>query len=118
MIKNIIFDLGNVIINYDQKAIIERFTENEEEKEYIYNEIFNAPEWEMQDLGNITNIEAVEIINKRNNFKYEKLTQVFLMEWYKKQKINKDIIKIAKKLKEKGYNIYVIKLLKEYKIEL
>ncbi len=108
MIKNIIFDLGNVIINYDQKAIIERFTENEEEKEYIYNEIFNAPEWEMQDLGNITNIEAVEIINKRNNFKYEKLTQVFLMEWYKKQKINKDIIKIAKKLKEKGYNIYVL----------
>ncbi len=108
MIKNIIFDLGNVIINYDQKAIIERFAENEEEKEYIYNEIFNAPEWEMQDLGNVTNIEAAEIINKRNNLKYEKLTQVFLMEWYKEQKINKDIIEIAKKLKEKGYNIYVL----------
>lgn len=31
MIRNIIFDLGNVIINYNQKQIIKHFTENEEE---------------------------------------------------------------------------------------
>ena len=31
MIKNIIFDLGNVIINYNQKKIINNFTEKEEE---------------------------------------------------------------------------------------
>ena len=31
MIKNIIFDLGNVIINYNQKQLINNFTEKEEE---------------------------------------------------------------------------------------
>ena len=45
MIKNIIFDLGNVIINYNQKQIINNFTEKEEEISYIYDKIFNAPEW-------------------------------------------------------------------------
>ncbi len=108
MIKNIIFDLGNVIINYNQKKIINNFTEKEEEIKYIYNEIFNSPEWTLMDLGNITNDEAIEIINKRNGFKYEKLTQNFLREWYKKQPINRDIVELAKRLKERGYNLYVL----------
>ena len=70
MIKNIIFDLGNVIINYNQKQIINNFTKKEEEINYIYNEIFNSPEWALMDLGDITNDEAIETINKRNGFKY------------------------------------------------
>lgn len=108
MIKNIIFDLGNVIINYNQKKIINNFTKKEEEIKYIYDEIFHAPEWTLTDLGDITNDEAIEIINKRNEFKYEKLTQEFLHEWYKKQPINRDIVEIAKILKNNGYNLFVL----------
>lgn len=108
MIKNIIFDLGNVIINYNQKKIINNFTEKEEEIKYIYDEIFHDPEWTLMDLGDITNDEAIEIINKRNEFKYEKLTQEFLHEWYKKQPINRDIVEIAKILKNNGYNLFVL----------
>lgn len=108
MIKNIIFDLGNVIINYNQKKIINNFTEKEEEIKYIYEEIFHAPEWTLMDLGDITNDEAIEIINKRNEFKYEKLTQEFLHEWHKKQPINRDIVEIAKILKNNGYNLFVL----------
>ena len=108
MIKNIIFDLGNVIINYNQKKIINNFTEKEEEIKYIYDEIFHAPEWTLMDLGDITNDEAIEIINKRNEFKYEKLTQEFLHEWNKKQHINRDIVEIAKILKNNGYNLFVL----------
>ena len=108
MIKNIIFDLGNVIINYNQNKIINNFTEKEEEIKYIYDEIFHAPEWTLMDLGDITNDEAIEIINKRNEFKYEKLTQEFLHEWHKKQPINRDIVEIAKILKNNGYNLFVL----------
>ena len=108
MIKNIIFDLGNVIINYNQKQIINNFTKKEEEIKYIYDEIFHAPEWELMDLGNITNDEAIEVINKRNEFKYQKLTDNFLHEWYKEQEINRDIVEIAKKLKRNGYKLFVL----------
>ena len=108
MIRNIIFDLGNVIINYNQEQIINNFTKNEEEIKYIYDEIFHATEWELMDLGNITNDEAIEVINKRNEFKYQKLTDNFLHEWYKKQEINRDIVEIAKKLKKNGYKLFVL----------
>ena len=108
MIRNIIFDLGNVIINYNQEQIINNFTKQEEEIKYIYDEIFHAPEWELMDLGNITNDEAIEVINKRNEFKYQKLTDNFLHEWYKEQEINRDIVEIAKKLKRNGYKLFVL----------
>ena len=108
MIENIIFDLGNVIINYNQKQIINHFTNKEDEINYIYNEIFHSPEWALMDLGKITNSEAIELINKRNKFKYEKLTQKFLNEWYKQQPINREIVEIAKKLKKTGYNLFVL----------
>lgn len=108
MIRNIIFDLGNVIINYNQKQIINNFTEKEDEIKYIYDEIFHAPEWTLMDLGEITNDRAIEVINRRNEYRYSKLTEDFLHEWYKKQPINRDIVEIAKRLKEKGYNLYVL----------
>ena len=108
MIKNIIFDLGNVIINYNQEQIISNFTDKEDEIKYIYDEIFHSPEWTLMDLGNITNDETIEVINKRNEFKYAKLTEDFLHEWYKTQPINEDVVELAKKLKEQGYNLYVL----------
>lgn len=52
--------------------------------------------------------EAIEIINVRENYKYSKLTENFWQNWYKEQKINDDIVEVAKKLKDKGYNIFVL----------
>lgn len=108
MVKNIIFDLGNVIINYNQDKIARNFAKSEEEVKYVFDEIFNAPEWAMQDLGNITIEGAIENINRRNNYKYEDLTTNFLSEWFKLQEINRDIVDIAKSLKSNVYNIFVL----------
>lgn len=108
MIKNIIFDLGKVIIKYNEEQIINKFTKKEEEVKYIYEKIFHAPEWNLMDLGNITNDEAIKAINKRNEFKYRKLTDIFLHEWYKKREINRNMVEIAKKLKKNGYKLFVL----------
>ncbi len=108
MIKNIILDLGNVIINYNQEKIIKHFTQKKDEHDYIIEQIFKAPEWQMMDMGTITNQEAANIINQRNNFKYKDLTDEFLNNWYKVQIINRDVVEFAKKLYEKGYKLYVL----------
>ena len=108
MVKNIIFDLGNVIINYNQEKIIKRYTLEKDEHDYIIKEIFKSPEWQLMDLGEISNPGAADNINKRNGYKYKELTDNFLDNWYKEQNINEDIVNIAKKLHEKGYKIYVL----------
>ena len=48
MIKNIIFDIGNVILNFNINEVLQKFTSNEVEKEFILKNIINSPEW----LGN------------------------------------------------------------------
>ena len=108
MIKNIIFDLGNVIVNFNQEKIINHFTQVKEEHDYIIDQIFNAPEWRLMDLGEVSNEEAANLINQRNNNKYKELTERFLNEWYKVQTINQDTVEVAKKLFEQGYKIYVL----------
>ena len=108
MIKNIIFDLGNIIINYNQKDIINNFTQDNIEYKYIIDEIFKSPEWQMMDLGNITNQQAADAINRRNDYKYKQLTNNFLNNWYKVQTINIDTVEIAKKLYKNGYKLFVL----------
>ena len=80
MIRNIIFDLGDVIIKKDLNYIINKFTKKENEVEYILEKMLNSPEHELLDLGKITIEEAVNRINKRNDYKYEKLTNDYAKE--------------------------------------
>lgn len=106
-IKNIIFDLGNVILNFNKENIIKAFTDNKDEHDYL-EKIFDSQEWQMTDLGILTNQEAADNINKRNNYIYRDLTEKFLNNSYKELKINRDTADIGKSLKEMGYRIYVL----------
>lgn len=40
MIKNVVFDMGNVLINYKPEAFIQSFTSNEKHQQMLLNEIF------------------------------------------------------------------------------
>ena len=63
MIKTVIFDIGNVILNFDIDEILKKYTDNEEERIFIKNNVFNSPEWTgigLIDIGYITLEEAAE----------------------------------------------------------
>ena len=50
-IRNIVFDMGNVLLDYNPRQVVERFCADEEEQELILRELFHAPEWLMADRG-------------------------------------------------------------------
>ena len=100
--------MGNVIIKGTHSSIIKDFGKNEEEKKFIEEEFLKAPEWNLMDLGMITNDDAIINIQKRSNKKFHDLIETALYEWYKNLHVNEDIVDIAKKLKLKNYNIYVL----------
>lgn len=108
MVKNIVFDLDNIIIRGTHSSIIVDFAKNEEERKFIENKFLKSPEWNLMDLGMITNDEAINEIQKRNESKFHQLIEISLHEWYKNLHVNEDIVYIARKLKSKGYNIYVL----------
>lgn len=65
MIKNIIFDLGNVIIKGTHSSIITELAKNEEERNFIKDKFLKSPEWNLMDLGRITNEQAIIEIQKK-----------------------------------------------------
>lgn len=111
MIKNIIFDFGNVIIKFNPREIAKKYTNIPEEIDFIENEVVNSEEWlgkGLIDLGEITLSEAASRINKRTNYIHEDLVNRFLNDLPNNFTYNGDILNTIKELKNKGYNLYLL----------
>lgn len=80
MIKNIIFDIGNVILNFNVNEVVKKFTNNIEEQKFILENIINSPEWlgnALIDTGYISREDAIEIVKDRTNHYNDKLIGIF-----------------------------------------
>ena len=54
MVKNIVFDMGNVLVRYDSMKVCRHFMTDEVEMEKVCTSVFISPEWLMLDMGLIT----------------------------------------------------------------
>ena len=111
MIKNIIFDFGDVIIKFNPKEIAKKYTNNPEELDFIIKEVVNSEEWlgkGLIDLGEISLLEAASRINKRTNYIHEDLVNSYLRDLPNNFTYNGDILNLLNKLKNKGYKLYLL----------
>lgn len=110
MIKNIIFDLGNVIVQNPNINTVKEFFEQEKDATNFCEYIFKSEFWKMMDLGQITNLEIADIIEKQNLVPVKNYNEVknFMLNWFSKCIINEETIEIGKKLKKDGYKIYIL----------
>ena len=106
MIKNVIFDLGNVLLSFEPKEYVKSKV-IEEKIEEIYESIFKSKEWPMLDRGTITEEEAkVNIINRKVENK-EFINSVF-EKWYDILTPIESSVEVLKKLKERGYKVFYL----------
>lgn len=108
MIKNIVFDMGNVVLSYNPQYIIEHFTQDKSIQEKLIHTIFQSLEWLMLDKGTITKKEACEIMKNRVENSLHPLVEQVMNEWYLHMPQFKEVIQLSKELKEKGYNLYLL----------
>ena len=54
MIKNIVFDLGNVLISFKPKEYLDKKNYPEEIKATILSDVFGSLEWQLIDSASIT----------------------------------------------------------------
>lgn len=119
-IKNIIFDIGNVILKFKYIDIIDKFVKNEDEKQFIINNVINSPEWlkySIIDTGYITQKEAIQIVKDRTNHINDELIELFWSTYNDYAKVNEEAINIIKNLKLRGYNIYLLSNINQYTVD-
>ena len=106
MIKNIIFDLGNVMIDFSPKEYVESKI-GKRKAEEIYKCIFQSEEWPMLDRGTIDEENAKKNIINRNIENEDLINKVF-KNWYEILIPIESSVSVLKRLKENGYNIYYL----------
>ena len=109
MIKNIIFDMGNVLIKFDPDIFIKKVgITNLEDIEILKREIYKSKEWSMMDRGTLTDEQACTIMEKRVPAHLKDYVKKLTCEW------NRPIIPIdgseelIKELKDNNYKIYLL----------
>lgn len=107
MIKNVIFDLGQVLIEWKPINLLRNFTNNEEDI-HLLETICTSDEWERLDEGTITKQEVLENVSKRLPSRLKNIAEKFIYHYAEYLVLNDDICEIAMKLKENGYHIYVL----------
>lgn len=110
MIKNIIFDLGNVIIQNPTLNTVKEFFAEENDASVFYRYIFKSEFWKMMDLGKITNLEIADTIKEQKLVNVKNYDEIknFMLNWFSKCIINTDTIELGKRLKKSGYRIYIL----------
>ncbi len=117
MIKNIVFDIGNVILKFDINDLLNRYTSDKEEQKFILDNIINSPEWlkyGLIDTGYISRKNAIAIVQDRTNHKKDKLIENFWNTYNAYAKIDDRILELIKKLKTNNYKIYLLSNINPY----
>jgi len=107
MIKNIIFDLGNVLLNFKPLEFLYAKIPEKQMAHQIYEEIFKSGEWLALDRGVITEEEAINAICDRNT-EQSQLIKFVMNDWYQMLTPIEDVIDVLKELRNMGYKIYFL----------
>lgn len=108
MIKNVIMDMGNVLLDYNPQVVMDKYIENPEDKKIISAELFNGNEWRQKDLGLITDMEMYQKVKKRVPENLHKALLNCVNEWSICMVPVNGARKFTDYVKEKGYDIYVL----------
>lgn len=96
MIKNVIFDFGNVIGEWNEDKIAANYAENNEEKEILKKVIFKSDEWLKLDSGVLTYQEAIPTFKEKLPDNLKEKVEEIMSTWREKMSINKDICGLIK----------------------
>lgn len=107
MIKNFIFDMGNVLMDFSPDYILSQYFDDLETIARLKNTIFYSKMWKEIDNGDLSFEQgAHQVTTTHPEFEAKVIHELF-SSWYKYKRENKTMTQLVKKLKNHGYKIYL-----------
>ena len=109
MYKNIIFDLGGVMVDFDPKTyLVDRFC-NAEVEEQVSQLTFESEEWKLLDAGLITRSEAnLRMLARAKEYGRVFEVQGVLDDWLHILRPRHRMEELVRRLKSHGYCVYYL----------
>lgn len=108
MIRNIIFDIGGVLLDYNPKTYLDKLDIKESRRKKLNDVIFHDQRWKDCLNGFISNSELIEQL-VRENLEYKNEIELILSKDILKYMLppKQEVIEYYKSLKRKGYKIFL-----------
>lgn len=108
MIKNIVFDMGNVLVRFDPELFMDRYSLTGEDRKLIRNEVFRSVEWTMLDRGVIDEEIAEQRILPRLPEHLHDAARGLIEKWDDPIVPVEGMLELLQALKAKGYRLYLL----------
>lgn len=108
MIKNIIFDMGEVLIRFDRDLFIARLGISGEDAALLKREVFLSLEWAMMDRGALTDAEAAARMCARLPERLHDAALKLATMWDRPILPIEGMYELIEELDQKGYGIWLL----------
>ena len=108
MIKNIIFDFGQVLVEFIPENMTRAYVDDEADIKIIAGVLFDRLYWDKLDAGTITDAEVISSVKKRLPERLWQQTEKVYINWYYNIPEIKGMVKVVEKLKKQGYNLCIL----------
>ena len=109
MIRNIIFDMGGVLLRFDPEYFIARLGITGEDARTLHREVFRSADWVRMDRGTLTDEEGVERICRRLPERLHGAVEALVCRWEFPDILPMEgMAELIGELKTAGYGIYLL----------
>lgn len=109
MIKNFVFDLGRVLVDFYPIPYMEQLGLDDETINKLKEIIFKSQDWVDYDSGILLhNTDIIQKLAKEHPELEEEIKLVLQDDWVKVHKLREDMADYLISLKKEGYNIYIL----------
>lgn len=105
--KNIVFDMGNVLLDYSPYTIVSYFTTDYESINALVHEIFYQQEWLDLDQGILNYDDAYRLITSRLSSKHHSIVKDILIHWQDYLIERPEMVILLTELKNAGYKLFL-----------
>lgn len=109
MIRNIILDMGNVLIHWCPERFVERYGLSEEDRALVLQEVFTSVEWIQLDRGIISFEEGIGALCRRLPERLHTAARELTLDWWRDCLFPVEGMgELVRELKGLGYGIYLL----------
>jgi epoxide hydrolase-like predicted phosphatase len=107
MIKNLVFDLGNVLISFRPSEYLDKKNYPENIKAKILSEIFGSKEWLLLDNGIINTQQAINSIAASSSLNKDEITHIFNLRTELLYPLDENV-RLLPELKKQGFRLFFL----------
>ena len=108
MIKNLVFDLGNVLIEWNSEKILTYFEPEKEQRQVLRQVIFESGVWHQTDKGDLSLKDACEEVLAQLDISYHSAVKNILYHWYEVVHVYSGLQEKIQLWADQGYRIYIL----------